>query len=349
MLKKNDIFDVVGILTNPKLLYLLNLATSYRKVNSEVINFFDSIYVNLIDEFVEEYKDMSENKSELPNLEINKTISIRSLWNLLGAELLTIEELKDFLDDNCDIDFIYNLYKLYYYVAPIVEDDTIYEIPEGIRKLGLSRKRLSYWIYRNIEKRLETGPYEVKLPSTMEEFDITILYNVFNLKMLVLNEGLRKLYRNDRPYADGTLEIEELFIPSTLETIDWDFFGREQLKYIIFTNFKESKILKNRELIRLLLEKYCKYVITLGDNNNPILTINFNTCIILEDENRFEFEIKQLSKIVSWSNVISFRCYYYPSNKEKRIIEDWFYKKIEKLIESNEINDDEENVFKLKK
>ena len=251
LFKNNNIFDIVGILTNPTLLYLLNFVTSTRKTDYEIKELFNNIYSN---KYAGIQSSHGYNGYYNAGILLDKRISIRSLWCILGNELIKKESFKKFVDGE-NIDTIYNLYKLYFQISSSVEEDDIFEIPEGIKELLISKDTKQFWMYRNIEKKLENGAYEIKLPSTMEIFDLSILYNNVNLKMLDLNEGLRNLYRIDRVYADESLKIEELIVPSTLETIDWDLFDFRTLKYITFSNYENSKILRNKELIKKLLSK----------------------------------------------------------------------------------------------
>lgn len=352
-LKTNDIFDVDAILNNTTLLGLINLVTKYIPTYDEIIEYFDSMYVKVTDV-------LTKNNNE--GILLDKKISIRSVCSLLGSYIGQDESIIKYISNTMvgliesdnKFDINYYLCVLYSLLAPIIEDKETYYIPKGLRKITANDKRM-YWIsgrlYEIIEKNLDRrNIYEIVFPDTMEEFEIKHL-NRWCTNSLILNEGLRsfkveKILEEDYvalanyPERDK-LEIRELVIPSTLETIDWNLFDLNELRSITFTNYKESKILKNRKLMKSLLKKCCKFMRKKEYNTSTKETIEksviaSNITFELVDEFDNSYYVQELEDHSGWVNGLV-----QVLTKDERekwlqvnevdVVANIFYKKIEEL------------------
>lgn len=247
--KTNNIYDVDAILANPTLVKLLNLIIPRWFFSSdESFNFFNNTYIEISGKYC-----IDDN----PGLVLDKKISIRCMYELFTLDDLVqpetafsrIAKNNNISQDN---NLEYKLFRLYCFLIPKKYSDGVYQIPEGIIKLDIEGPFTQ--IYTNLKRKLKKSNLYILLPNTMREFGLEIIEGNY-VQYLELNEGLKKVYMLHDEHYNSPIEVEDLIIPSTLESINLEYFNTKELKQIEFNNYEDSKILKNKYVLKSLLLK----------------------------------------------------------------------------------------------
>ena len=228
----------------------------------------------------------------------------------------------------------YSLYKLYKPKA--LQDEDIYKLPEGIVEMDLNRIRKdNVELYAYIMGKAYFK-HTLLLPSSLRKMDNTILKAY---KEIILNDGLEEINNTYFDYI-RTDSINSITIPASLKKIDNNVFCHREINYLIFKDFKNSKILNNRnelrKIIRSIIEKmieknkelniqlekeFKKNNLNEGDKI-PLLfdesSLPVKNITLLDEENKaYDIHLSNLLKI---TKVGMYNWYYKEKREEKNAV-----------------------------
>ena len=131
------------------------------------------------------------------------------------------------------------LYEIYNKLKEKESDKTSYKLPEGIIRIDATRRPLRYY---GIKLKMNSNNKDIYMPNSLESIKGNLLDEMC-VNNIVLNEGIKNIEMN--ALKSRNPNILEFTIPSSLETCDSSCIDLSNTKYLIFKNYKESKLLYN--------------------------------------------------------------------------------------------------------
>jgi len=315
-LKTDGIFDVENILISDNLNFLFSFDS-----DDGYIKFLNRVQISteFYSEFIIFYHRFFTWEKEIPITSLYEMIRLNNIMpNILGNRNR------------------YYLYKLWQ------KHLDYYKLPEGITKVSISQQddleELAATLYQELNNSVKGK--KLILPHTLESFEGN-LFAKNTVKELVLNDGIKSIDVNTLDCAQS----KTLIIPPSLKNVvipskpDGKKFYEDKyynisdstltkIETIVFTNYKNSKLLKNTEGLKNLFAN------TLGFEDRktgPKLKSSLKEIILIDqNEKTFIFDLSDMSfNIQAFTRVRTNRF----NNMIKKREVGWCIEKIKERIE----------------